>query len=50
MFPIIAILMIILFPVLIPLTVSAVHHFDYLQIRAAFQTILDRQRPARRVA
>jgi hypothetical protein len=50
MFPVIAILMIILFPVLIPLTVSAGHHVDYLRKRTSFRTTMVRQRPARRVA
>jgi hypothetical protein len=50
MFPVIAILTIILFPVLIPLAVSASHHVGDLRKRISFQTMVGRQRPARRLA
>lgn len=51
MFPVVAILMIILFPVLIPLkVVSALHHVDGLRKHTSFQTIMVRQRPVRRLA
>jgi hypothetical protein len=49
-FPVIAILMVILFPVLILLTLSAAHHVDELRRHAACQTTLDRRHPTRRLA